>query len=238
MSRKNRIKGNYHEPETLMDTHRPVGPPQAREAKSQKAQLKVMPPGPNKDVKRGMSYKTGLVDWREKERREEAKREGGGLAQQIQAILDQDGNLQGYGLKAQATAEGRVILTGIVDTLAEKERAEMLIAGIPGVRAVESGISISTDGAVDDTDVTMEVQEELAAETAVDLRHVGVETKKGTVYLIGNIEDPAEAEAAAQAAARARGVRNVVNNLELAEKDELTPEEIFHSQVRNDGEKI
>lgn len=238
MSRKNRIKEDYHEPETLTDTHRPVGPPQARESKSQKAQLKVMPPGPNKDVKRGMSYKTGLVDWREKVRLEAARKESGGLERQIQEILDRDWNLQGYGLKARVTGERRVILSGIVDTLAEKERAQALVASIPGVQTVENGISISTDGAVDDADITMEVQEELAAEPAVDLRHVGVETQKGTVYLVGNIEDPAEAEAAAQAAARARGVRNVVNNLELNDKDELSLEEIFHNQVRNDGENV
>jgi len=238
MSRKNRVKGNYHEPETLKDTHRPVGPPHAREKKSQKAQLKTMPPGPNKDVKRGMSYKTGLADWREKERREEAKKKGGGLAQQIQALLDQDGNLQGYGLKAQAAAGGRVILSGIVDTLAEKERAAALVAGIPGVQGVENGISISTDGAINDADVTREAQEEMAADPAVNLRRVGVETKKGTVFLVGHSADPAEAEAAREAAARARGVRSIVNNLELSAKDdELSLEEIFHSQVRNDGEK-
>jgi|GEM_PF-294517 len=237
VSKKNRIKGNYHEPEILMDTHRPIGPPHAREKKSQKAQLKVMPPGPNKDIKRGMSYKTGLVDWREKARLEEAKRENGSLAQQIQSILDQDWNLQGYGLKVQVTGEGRVILSGIVDTLAEKERAAALVAGIPGVQAVENGIGISTDGIIDDADITMEVQEELEADPAVDLRHVGVETKKGTVFLVGSIKNPAEAEAAREAAARARGVRNVVNNLGLPDKnDELSVEEIFHSQVRNDGE--
>ncbi|MBC7325486.1 MAG: BON domain-containing protein, partial [Moorella sp. (in: Bacteria)] len=208
MSKKDRRKGNYREPEIQADAHRPVGPPQAREYKSQKAQLKVMPPGPNKDVKRGMSYKTGLADWREKVRREEEKRKRGGLEQQVQAVLDGDRDLQGYGLKVKA-AGGRVWLSGIVDTLADKERAAELVAAIPGVEAVENGISISTDGPIDDAEITMEVQEELSADPAVNLRRVGAEAKKGTVFLVGSTDDPAEAEAARQAAARARGVHRV-----------------------------
>jgi len=55
---------------------------------------------------------------------------------------------------------------------------------------------------------------------------------------VGNAKDPAEAEAAAKAAARARGVRNVVSKLEMTGEDELTLEEIFHSQVQNDNEKF
>lgn len=238
MSLKDRNVGGYHEPETLLDRHRPVGPPHAREKKSQKAQLKTMPPGPNKDVKRGMSYKTGLVDWREKVRREEAKKEEGGLARRVQEILDRDEDLRGYGLKADA-AGGRVTLSGIADTLADKERAAGLAAAVPGVIAVENKITISTDGAIDDAGVAREAREELAAEPAVDLKRIGMEARGGTVFLVGEASNPEEIEAARRAAARARGVHSVVSNVALAGKtEEMTLEEIFHSQVRNDGEHI
>jgi hyperosmotically inducible protein len=237
VSGKNRTRGGYREPETLFDRHRPAGPPQARESKSQKAQLEVMPPGPNKDVKRKMAYKTGLFDWREKARLEAAKREAGGFPGQVQEALDRDRNLRGYGLKADVR-EGRVRLTGIVDTLADKERAAALVATLPGVKAVENGIAVSTDGAVDDADITREAEEELAAEPAVDLRRIGVEARGGTVFLVGKARNRDEAMAARRAAARARGVRNVVSRLaqEGRAGEPATLEEIFHSQVRNDRE--
>jgi hyperosmotically inducible protein len=53
---------------------------------------------------------------------------------------------------------------------------------------------------------------------------------------LGNTEDPAEIEAAKQAAAKARGVREVVSQVKLKGPDDMSLEEIFHSQVRNDEE--
>lgn len=52
---------SYREPELQEDLHRPAGAPRAREIKSQKAQLKSKHQhGTRKDVKLGMSEKTGL----------------------------------------------------------------------------------------------------------------------------------------------------------------------------------
>ena len=52
---------SYREPELKEDLHRPVGSPQAREIKSQQAQLKSEHRhGTNKGVKTPMSKKTGL----------------------------------------------------------------------------------------------------------------------------------------------------------------------------------
>lgn len=55
--------GNYREPETIEDLHRPPGSPRPREVKSQQAQLKsAHRHGTQKDIKWGMSYKTGQRD--------------------------------------------------------------------------------------------------------------------------------------------------------------------------------
>ncbi|MFZ5633611.1 MAG: hypothetical protein ACOY40_12275 [Bacillota bacterium] len=51
---------HFNEPETVEDLHRPPGSPRPREIKSQKAQLEsVHQHGTRKDVKLGMSCKTG-----------------------------------------------------------------------------------------------------------------------------------------------------------------------------------
>lgn len=53
-------RGPYRDPETIEDLHRPPGSPMPREAKSQKAQLESSHRhGTSKDVKVGLSYKTG-----------------------------------------------------------------------------------------------------------------------------------------------------------------------------------
>lgn len=237
MSETNRIKGNYHEPETLQDTHRPVGPPRAREYKSQKAQLESLPHGEQKDVKRGISYKTGLEDWEEKARLAARREEGNDLQDRVQALLDTDKDLRGYGLKAEVNGQ-RVQLSGIVDSLAEKERAAELVAGVPGVTAVENGLAISTDGAITDAEVAEEVREELEADPQVDLRHIGAESHGGNVILTGSVTDPQEKEAARRAAAKARGVRRVLDQVKVKDAGEMTLKEAFHSQVRNDGEPL
>lgn len=51
---------HYEEPETRHDLHRPTGSPVPREIRSQKAQLESSHRhGTSKDVKWGISYKTG-----------------------------------------------------------------------------------------------------------------------------------------------------------------------------------
>ncbi|MDN5347975.1 MAG: hyperosmotically inducible periplasmic protein [Clostridia bacterium] len=217
------------------NTHRPVGKPQPREYESQKAQLESLPHGENKEVKRKIDYKTGRADWEEKARLVARRQEQKGLEGRVQAVLDSDKDLKGYGLKAEVN-QGKVTLSGIVDTLKEKERAEKLVAGLPGVTGVENGLTISTDGSIDDADVTQEVMEELNADPGINLRHIGAESREGTVILRGNTENPEEIEAAIRAASKARGVRHVVSQVKLKGPAETSLEEIFHSQVRNDEE--
>lgn len=156
------------------------------------------------------------------------------LQQQIHSLFKRNKNFQGYDLKVQVV-EGEVQLQGIVDVLQEKEQAEELVHSIPGINGVANAISISTDGAINDKDVIMEVQEELEANTEVDLHHIGMEkvNSHGTVVLKGKTGDPAEIEAAVQAASKARGVTKVLDQVKLKE-EEPTLEALFHSQVNND----
>jgi hyperosmotically inducible protein len=82
------------------------------------------------------------------------------VRRRVQRVLDQDTETGVYGLKANVI-NGEVQLTGIVDTLSEKEKVNKIVSGLEGVRGINNGISISTDGALDDEDVTFEVMEEL-----------------------------------------------------------------------------
>ncbi|AGL00445.1 BON domain-containing protein [Desulfoscipio gibsoniae] len=160
------------------------------------------------------------------------------LQHKVQQMLDSDKDLQGYALKANVI-DGEVQVSGVVDALAEQNRLRERLAKMPGVKRVELGLAVSTDGAIDDSKVTAEVMEELEANPGVDLRHVGAKSVDGTVFLMGRVDTPEEEQEAIASASKARGVTRVVSQLKNRpgdRYDEESLEEIFHHQVNNDEE--
>lgn len=138
------------------------------------------------------------------------------LAERIKQVLSVS-PLAPYALTVKEN-DGRVYLQGVVDVFAEKEEAERLVGSIPGVRRVENGITVCTDGAVDDEDIQFKVSEELLSDPQVP-KTVGSEVVKGRVRLVGEVRNLAEQEAAVKAAGRARGVREVSSELQVREGD-------------------
>ncbi len=160
------------------------------------------------------------------------------LQHKVQQLLDQDKDLQGYALKAHVI-DGEVQVSGVVDALAEQNRLRETLTKMPGVKRVELGLAVSTDGAIDDNAVTAEVMEELQANPKVNLRHVGAKSVDGTVFLMGRVATPEEEQEAIASASKARGVTRVVSQLKNRPGDgydEESIEEIFHHQVNNDKE--
>ncbi|SFG70943.1 hyperosmotically inducible protein [Desulfotomaculum arcticum] len=159
------------------------------------------------------------------------------LQRQIQEMLDNDRDLRSYSLKANVI-DGEVEVTGIVDTLSEKNRLRKKLQDLDGVKGIELGLAISTDGAIDDESVTAEVIEELNANPLVNLRHVGARSVDGTVFLMGTTESEDEEREAVKAAEKARGVKNVISQLKVRPGgyDDESLEAIFHHQVNNDEE--
>ena len=71
---------------------------------------------------------------------------------------------------------------------------------------------------VDDTAVTASVKAKLVADKPANLTRVDVDTNQGTVYLNGMVDSPEQRARAEQLAWQAKGVRAVVNNLQVAQK--------------------
>jgi len=160
------------------------------------------------------------------------------LQHKVQQMLDEDKDLRGYGLKAHVI-DGEVQVSGVVDTLAEQNMLKSKLTEMPGVKRVDLGLAVSTDGAINDSDVTMEVLEELKANPKVHLRHVGAKSVDGTVFLMGWTASPEEEQEAMASASKARGVTEVISQLRIKSSggyDEDNLEEIFHHQVNNDQE--
>ncbi|NPV81182.1 MAG: BON domain-containing protein [Firmicutes bacterium] len=136
------------------------------------------------------------------------------LAHQVRQSLEADEGMRAYGIKVEEIG-GKIRLWGIVDVLAERNRAEEIARGVPGVVDVVNDITISTDGEIVDSDVAFEAREELALEPGVDIQRIGPVVKGGTVILKGEAESDEERDAAMRAASKARGAKKVVSHLKM-----------------------
>ncbi|AEG60948.1 BON domain-containing protein [Desulforamulus ruminis] len=157
------------------------------------------------------------------------------LKAQVQALIDQTNGLKDYGIKT-LVQKGEVHLSGMVDTLHERRQLQELVSRVSGIKSIENGVTISTDGQINDGEVTAEVYQEMAHGN-VNLKHIGAETVGGTVFLRGRANNSEEIQNAMEAATRARGVRDVINQVQMVEEEDASLKEIFHSQVNNDREE-
>lgn len=160
----------------------------------------------------------------EREQREQPERTGlavddSELAEAVEKRLRADPGLKKYGI-AVTGHEGTVILQGVVDVMADRERARKLAERVAGVKKVEEALTVSTDGQITDADVQLEAVQELEGDPRVDTRLIGTEVEKGIVHLKGRAPHAGMVRAAMEAAARARGVRDVVSHVIL---DDGTP---------------
>ena len=68
---------------------------------------------------------------------------------------------------------------------------------------------------IDDGTLTTYVKTQLAGERLNTLSRVGVETNNGIVYLTGEVETATEKSRAGTVASQVKGVKQVVNNLQV-----------------------
>ena len=70
---------------------------------------------------------------------------------------------------------------------------------------------------VDDATISATVKTNLAAERAATLTRIDVDTNEGVVYLNGVVDSAAMKQRAAEIARQVSGVKQVVNNLQVAQ---------------------
>ena len=91
------------------------------------------------------------------------------------------------------------------------------------VLAVVGGPAQAADRSIgeklDDTKITTAVKAKLAADRVKNLVNVGVETNDGVVRLYGKVPTPEDKFEAERVARRAKGVREVVNELRVDKPD-------------------
>jgi len=94
----------------------------------------------------------------------------------------------------------------------------MLLALVLTTAACQSMTGKSAGTNIDDAGITASVKSKLVAEKAANLTRVDVDTNNGTVYLNGTVDSPEQKSRAEQLAWQAKGVKSVVNNLQVQKK--------------------
>jgi hyperosmotically inducible protein len=105
---------------------------------------------------------------------------------------------------------------GMVMTRTWKSLAVFLVVlGVlaAGCRSTPSGQTVGEK--MDDKTILASVKTKLVAEKPSNLTKVNVDVTDGTVYLSGNVESAEQKTRAEQIAKNTKGVRSVVNNLQV-----------------------
>lgn len=123
-------------------------------------------------------------------------------------------------------SEGAVTVTGVVPTTAERAAMEQLVKSVAGVKTVALHLAISQTAAParspapekEDADLRLskEVEFTLYRTDAFDIRTMKVTSREGVVRLSGTVRNLAEKLLAERVAREVEGVREVVNDLEVA----------------------
>ena len=125
-----------------------------------------------------------------------------------------------------AVMDGVVTLSGHVPTYAEKLKAEEVVMGVRGVKAIAEEIEVRPAGAhaTADDEIARRVLEVLRWNTTVPDDRVKVTVQNGWVTLAGSVEWNYQRESASRALQGLAGVRGVANTIRITPK--ATPSDL------------
>lgn len=136
------------------------------------------------------------------------------LAQRVENAWLADPAADSYELTAVA-GNGKVTLTGTVDSYAEREIAETVAKGVRGVIGIDNQIDINVKADRPDTEIEIEVEKRLRNDVRVDDSLVDVNVNNGKVNLSGTV-GTAQEKNDAYTCAWVAGVSSVkTDNLEV-----------------------
>ena len=137
----------------------------------------------------------------------------------VKTDLARDAATPGSAISVE-TFTGRVLLSGFVDTAAQKAQASVVATGVTGARDVLNNILVKTNTSttgvfIDDSVITTKVKAALIKADGVPASAISVETFRGVVLLSGFVDTAAQKPAAEAIAAKIDNVNYVSNALVL-----------------------
>jgi len=131
--------------------------------------------------------------------------------------LDPDVDVTDVGVEVD---DGIVTLTGTVQGFMERWAAEHAALRVPGVRAVANNIVVRPPGMamLTDTDIARDVANALEWEVPVPIEAIDIRVSDGHVTLEGTVEREEQRDALIEVASRVRGVKAVIDLLDVIEQ--------------------
>ncbi len=157
----------------------------------------------------------------------------------VDHIKDQlEEEMQGSAMDINVTCrDASVQLSGIVDVLSEKKFAEEVARGVKGVRRVENCITVCMDGQFTDKHIEKEIRDNLFTSESKDkVGAVGIKVDDGVANLVGHAKTLKDVHLAMAIASKVRGVKDVVNNINITtvgEYDDVTINNNVHQRINN-----
>jgi hyperosmotically inducible protein len=133
--------------------------------------------------------------------------------------LSKNPDLKDKGIETQVKSRV-VILSGTVETTAQKYTVAQIAWQVPGVQGVQNDLKVTNAEATPesaDDKLARRVEFELYSTKAISLKTVQIHAANGFVTLTGTVSSPAEKLLAEKMAQSVEGVRHVVNNLAAPE---------------------
>ena len=145
-----------------------------------------------------------------------------------ETVLLMNTNLNNFDINTDVK-NGKVVLTGKVNSDLDKELAEELVLSLDGVMDVDNNLTVvkdmdakttDTDMETDDNDltdakITTVITTRFLFDSEVDGTDIDVDTDNGVVKLKGSVESEAEKQLAIKIAKNAEDVRDVVDELTI-----------------------
>lgn len=135
-----------------------------------------------------------------------------------------NGNLNSFDINTDVK-QGKIILTGKVDTEVDKALAEELMLSLEGVSDVDNQLSVVNDKEESDTAKIMQTLTDSKVESVIKTRllfesevsgtDIEVEVDKGVVTLTGIVDSDSEKQLAEAIAKNTSDVENVISNLSI-----------------------
>jgi osmotically-inducible protein OsmY len=123
------------------------------------------------------------------------------------------------------TADGIVTLSGKVPTLLARNRANLVVETVKGVRAVSNAITVTPISRTDD-EIHKDVEAALMSDPATNAYVIKIAVKDKVVTLTGTVESWGEKELATEVAEGVGGVKEVKSNVAVISKAERPDAEI------------
>ena len=145
-----------------------------------------------------------------------------------ETVLLMNTNLNNFDINTDVK-NGKVVLTGKVESELDKELAEELVLSLDGVSDVDNKLTVvknvdihdkknetdSTESDLTDAKISTVITTRFLFNSEVGGTDIDVDTDKGVVTLNGTVDSDAEKQLAVKIAKNAEDVRDVVDNLTI-----------------------